>query len=846
MNRTLLALVVMIYSLLATKKLSGQVSHQSGFYSVDSLYFTVNWTKTPSQKLMISVNGFTEQTFHEYTSGVWLHNRNHTPNTWEDQTFSRNPCSYYFDTLVPRGSLKKVNVVRVRLIDTLTAMIKKDSVYNIGIEGVGNNEFPFSVPVSFITVDSLDAFGPAGFYGPGEGDGTGTVWNYSFDKYGKRANLQIINPETSFRTNQFGEIRIGAGSSSCIANKGISFKGNNDAPFLGPKTITSDIYDGIPTKYKWMKFRVGGSGQQDVFATHEVGLKIIDGLKIGEVPNTPAITFFNGSYWSLAFPQDKPNQYAVERYTGIDKDSVDIFEPIPFDIVYDSLVSRSDTFFLYYNGVVISASPAATVDFESLVIIQRPDGRHQVVATVDEGSKAQCELALETVIGTSGEPGDPFLKIDSVIDLDSWLRYIALIDLLGLKDVITNNVTIATTPRNKPMILMEDLDGTAIWTGINEDLWKTEIVDAPQPYAGIMLHIIRNILLKSPKTIERMLLVWQDLYNTALLPSRTVPLVESVKQKIMPEYGRFHNSWDPNATRDSLSQADLFGQMINYFTHRPDAASQILVDRWMPDSYFDTSDRKLVRIVMDSIPQGLVTVQFNSLQIRESFSGIYYPKPAVQVSYDVPTGYNIFIKEYPDSGKNFSLFADSAITLTFVMRQSMVLPVEITSLNCDQGNGNTTISWTTASEFNNDYFVVEYSTDALHWSDIGIVDGAGNSNYVIQYSFTDTLHAGGYYRLRQIDFDRSSTTSTIVHCDTPTTVQDKFDASFTLFPNPATDKLHIVGIGNIESIDVVSITGQVYTRQFGNTIDVSSLSPGIYLAAIYTKNETVYKKFIKQ
>lgn len=845
MNRILLAVLVMTYSLLATKKLSGQVSYPSGFYSVDSLYFTVGWAKTSSQKLMISVNGFTEQAFHEYTGGVWLYNRNFTPNTWEDQVFSRNPCSYYFDTLVPRGSLKKVNVIRVRLIDTITAQVKKDSVYNIGIEGIGNTEFPFTVPVSFITVDSLDAFGPAGFYGPGDGDGTGTVWNYSFDKYGKRANLQVINPETNFRTDQFGEIRIGAGSSSCIANKGISFKGNNDAPFLGPKTITSDIYNGTPTKYKWMKFRVGGSGQRDVFATHEVGLKIIDGLKIGEVPSTPAITFFNGSYWSLAFPQDKPNQYAVERYTGINKDSVDIFEPIPLDIVYDSIVVYHDSSFVYNDGIVLFSFPVTALDTESVIIIDRLDGKHQIIAGVDEGTKKIAEPVFQKLFALDSV-GDHFATIDSLIDLDSWLRYIALIDLLGLRDVITNNVVIATTPRNKPMILMEDLDGMGVWTGTHEDLWKHEIVDADEGYAGMMLHIIRNVLLKSPKTIERMLLVWQDLYNTALLPSRTVPLVESVKQKIMPEYGRFHNSWDPNATRDSLSQEDLFGQMINYFTHRPDTASQILVDRWMSGDDFHTSDRKLVRIVMDSIPQGLVTVQFNSLQIRESFSGIYYPKPAVQVSYDVPTGYNIFIKEYPDSGKNFSLFADSAITLTFVMRQSVILPVEITSLNCDQGNGNTTISWTTASEFNNDYFVVEYSTDALHWSDIGIVDGAGNSNYVIQYSFSDTLHAGGYYRLRQIDFDRSSATSTIVYCDTPTTVQDKFDTSFTLFPNPATDKLHIVGIGAIESVDVVSITGQMHTKQFSNAIDVSSLLPGIYLAAIYTKNETVYKKFIKQ
>lgn len=828
-----------------------QTSHQSGFYPADSIFFTVNWAKTSTQKLIISVNGSTEETFHEYTGGIWLYNRNNTPNTWEDQVFSRNPCSYYFDTLIPRGSLKKVNVVRIRLIDTVTATIKKDSVYNIGIEGIGNTQFPFSIPVSFITVDSLDAFGPQGFYGPGSGNGE--VWNYSYDKYGKRANLQIINPETNFFTNQFGEIRIGAGSSSCIANKGISFKGNNDTPFLGPKTITSDIYNGIPTKYKWMKFRVGGSGQRDVFATHEIGLRIIDGLKIGEVPSTPAITFFNGSYWSLAFPQDKPNQYAVERYTGIDKDFVDIFEPIPLDILYDSIVFRNSFLSLYNDGAITYQIPDTLVDTADMVTIQRADQKFQIIGTMDEGTKSIFQPVFQEIINVSSDTiSDHFSIYNSLLDLDSWLRYISLIDLMGLRDVITNNVMLAATQENKPMIIMEDMDGAGMWTSPNSNLWEQEIIDADEGYRGIMLHMIRNILLKSPRTINRLLLVWQDLYNTSLLSSRTVSIIESVSSRVMPEYEMFHNSWDPLMTRDSISQESMFNYVKHFFAYRPDAASQILVNRWMTSDSFQLADRKLVRIVMDSIPAGLVSVQFNSLSLDTSFSGLYYPKPALQISYQVDSGFDIYIKEYPDSGKNFQVYADSAITITFLVRPVTLLPVELSSFTCSQGSDGLIVFWQTTSELNNSHFVIERSYNGTVFDSVGFVYGNGTATTANEYSYVDTsdiTNTPVYYRLKQVDMDGSIVLSDICMVSLTTTNNHSTAKNFGMFPNPTSG---IITITNPELIQEVRITGLLgndiyYGFNVHNIIDLSSIPSGIYFVTILAKSgQIVTKKILKE
>jgi hypothetical protein len=82
------------------------------------------------------------------------------------------------------------------------------------------------------------------------------------------------------------------------------------------------------------------------------------------------------------------------------------------------------------------------------------------------------------------------------------------------------------------------------------------------------------------------------------------------------------------------------------------------------------------------------------------------------------------------------------------------LPVELVDFKGACINGQVRLEWTTASELNNDYFLVERSMDLSQWEVIGQVDGVGNSVSPINYSFVDESPAGtAYYRLRQVDLD---------------------------------------------------------------------------------------------
>lgn len=97
-------------------------------------------------------------------------------------------------------------------------------------------------------------------------------------------------------------------------------------------------------------------------------------------------------------------------------------------------------------------------------------------------------------------------------------------------------------------------------------------------------------------------------------------------------------------------------------------------------------------------------------------------------------------------------------------RSMITLPVELLSFNGAVQNSNIKLSWATASESDNDKFVVERSLDGKAFSAIGEVKGNGNSSTRINYTFTDTAPANGtnYYRLRQVDFDGTEDFSKVV------------------------------------------------------------------------------------
>lgn len=108
------------------------------------------------------------------------------------------------------------------------------------------------------------------------------------------------------------------------------------------------------------------------------------------------------------------------------------------------------------------------------------------------------------------------------------------------------------------------------------------------------------------------------------------------------------------------------------------------------------------------------------------------------------------------------------------------LPVCLLYFNVRANNNEVAISWATASETDNDYFLLEHSTNGETFTTVATVKGAGNSNVMRNYSTIDNIPAKGinYYRLCQLDYNGSK------HYYSPVAVSIKGQGLIQLYPNP--------------------------------------------------------------
>ena len=119
------------------------------------------------------------------------------------------------------------------------------------------------------------------------------------------------------------------------------------------------------------------------------------------------------------------------------------------------------------------------------------------------------------------------------------------------------------------------------------------------------------------------------------------------------------------------------------------------------------------------------------------------------------------------------------------------------------------------------------------FDDIGEMEGAGNSQQVLGYSFLDPSPYAGlsYYRLRQTDFDGTETWSQVV-----AVVFDPIGSSqLAVYPNPARDQLMLAGLpDNTTRIVLFDATGRL-VRTWSNTTlldDLGDLERGVYTVGV--------------
>ena len=209
---------------------------------------------------------------------------------------------------------------------------------------------------------------------------------------------------------------------------------------------------------------------------------------------------------------------------------------------------------------------------------------------------------------------------------------------------------------------------------------------------------------------------------------------------------------------------------------------------------------------------------------------------------------NNLIDKLDGSGIQFTMPAYVTAVLGGTDESISPLPIELTYFVARQTSGGVKFEWQTASEKDNDYFTIEYSTDALNFSELATVSGAGTSTEIINYEYNYSTNATGvmYYRLRQTDYDGQTECSDIVAL----TIAGQQAANVSnidikLYPNPATDYVQINGDG-IVSVEFVNASGRVLSAAgLQASYSISNLPQGINYVIVHTTQGNVIRQFIK-
>jgi len=177
------------------------------------------------------------------------------------------------------------------------------------------------------------------------------------------------------------------------------------------------------------------------------------------------------------------------------------------------------------------------------------------------------------------------------------------------------------------------------------------------------------------------------------------------------------------------------------------------------------------------------------------------------------------------------------------------LPVELLSFHGEKRGKSVLLQWTTASEKNNDYFTLRKSSNNFNFAELTKVQGAGTTNSISNYSFTDhyPLQGLNYYKLLQTDFDGTTTDEG--------TVAVRFDNSktdATIIPDGPGQQINIQFTEATDEnlkVDLIDVTGKLILEkdlsagEAGYTIKTNNIATGIYLIRISSSNGMIYKRF---
>ncbi len=200
---------------------------------------------------------------------------------------------------------------------------------------------------------------------------------------------------------------------------------------------------------------------------------------------------------------------------------------------------------------------------------------------------------------------------------------------------------------------------------------------------------------------------------------------------------------------------------------------------------------------------------------------------------------------------------EMAVRLSNTNGGGPILPVTLVNFAGSKAGSNSHLSWTTQTEINNSYFMLERSVDGMKFSAIsGKINSAavdGNSTQSLNYYYNDLAPVKGinYYRLLQTDKDARTTYSK--------TIQLQFNGGYeiTMYPNPVSNVLNVAGFASEKAdlqIKMTDVNGRIINtttlkNQQGNwttQVNAERLPAGIYYITVVKNNMVIHTQSVQK
>ncbi|MEZ4922355.1 MAG: CotH kinase family protein [Crocinitomicaceae bacterium] len=440
----------------------------------------------------------------------------------------------------------------------------------------------YDLPVISITTDSANLWNPAtGIYVKGCCADTVEPYlgaNY-WQSWERTANIEMYDAEGQLCFNQQAGISIFGGFSRWLPQKSIAVIARSK---YGDSKFRYPIFPNREHKsYKSFILRNSGGDFQrthlrDAFMTQ---MAKPTGLAIQEYQ--PAVVFINGEYWGIQNIREKISEHYLEQNYGVDKDNVDI---------------------LRQNGVK----------------------RH--------GSSANYKKLL-AYLNTHDLSNDKNVdELRKFMDVDDFIRY-------NIAEVYSDNRDAGGNIR-----YWRERTDTSKWRWVYYDIDQGLGNNAPRGYERNTLlkftsvnneswpdppwsTLIIRKLLENKKLEQQYINTFADHLNVYYHPDTANKLLDSMVNLIDYEIGFHQKRWGSSYE----NWKHQLGILRKFIDKRPYFCRQHLMQK------FNLKDTVDVEIIHPG--DEMCDILFNSLQLKQSFKGVYFEGVPVTITVNVHHDY---------------------------------------------------------------------------------------------------------------------------------------------------------------------------------------------------------------